>query len=781
MRRLTKAILGKRNHLVLFLIAALLLTISCAEQTQTTLPNQPISSYVMGPNKTSKRALIFVHGIFGDSRTTWQNKTGRSLFDLIKEDLNTKGENSTFFGSDVYTFGFGSRFIGSSFTIDQAVQNLRERLAGDGILDYEQIIFVAHSMGGLIVERFLLTYHRESQRVPLAVLYSTPHEGSELANVGQYVLQNPALVTMVFGDHNQFLVGHGSMWRNAIDQGTIRTRIRCAYETRKTGPVMVVQANSALQFCDGNPMPVDTDHIDIVKPVLPGEKRDEDSFLLLKNALREIDKPKVAVLSGQTVDPTNTSHKQSEIEPPHHEMATLSPVVLIDLLDSGSLKKDEKFVADKVHRNLAELLNNSGHLVNAPPLSVAVNSASNRISNRITIETDSDGDNLTIHVALTTADGSFVSSTELSGNLFELKKIYKVLPEAILFGLDVDEQTLSKKKSAKPPTRSVEAYAYYLYARRIISSGDIKSAELALRKAISLDERFSLAMWSLGILLTDQGKAAAGDKFLEDANRIDPDHPKVTFTSTSKQSHPVPTLLSAIRTSEPRSLEAGFVFRKAISKEYGIEMRIWSVDPALFDMDLMEQKAPHGSSIREFLEDSSTILALNGGFFEIDHSKRLSPSGVLVINGKIRNASLHDRLSGALVRNSEGITIIGAKDLGPLTNYDFALQTGPILVEDRGKLGIRRNDYDRVNRAAVCLRDHLIIFVTLHGSHGNGLSLYEFAELLAAREIDGGLGCNLAINLDGGPSTQVGMKVGGTREEVGGLWKIHNAIVVRRK
>ena len=97
--------------------------------------------------------------------------------------------------------------------------------------------------------------------------------------------------------------------------------------------------------------------------------------------------------------------------------------------------------------------------MNAPPLSVAVNSANSQISNRINIKTDLDGDNLTIHVALTTADGLFVASTELTGPLTELKKIYKVLPEAILFGLDVDEQTLSKKKTAKPPTKEVQPYA----------------------------------------------------------------------------------------------------------------------------------------------------------------------------------------------------------------------------------------------------------------------------------------------------------------------------------
>jgi len=47
--------------------------------------------------------------------------------------------------------------------------------------------------------------------------------------------------------------------------------------------------------------------------------------------------------------------------------------------------------------------------------------------------------------------------------------------------------------------------------------------------------------------------------------------------------------------------------------------------------------------------------------------------------------------------------------------------------------------------------------------------------------MDGGLGCYLALNLDGGPSTQVAMNLRGVREKVDGLWKIHNAIVVRKR
>lgn len=462
--------------------------------------------------------------------------------------------------------------------------------------------------------------------------------------------------------------------------------------------------------------------------------------------------------------------------------STSMPVVLVDPIDSDLLNQDAKFVGDKIHRNLAELLSNAGHRVIAMPLSVATNTPTDRIVKRFSIKLTPDGNNLAIYVALAAADGSLLASTELNGPLSELKEIYKVLPEAILFGLDVDELTLELKKTAKPPTSSVEAFAHYLHARRNLGSGDIESTQTALKRAISLDRKFALAYWSLGTLMLEQEKSSKGQSFIQEASRLDPDHHKIPLTSSFQKTNPVPNLMSAIRDIRDRAqeLEPGFSFAKVNSKDYGIELRIWAVDIVRFNIGLVEQKDSHGSDIAELLEDAGAILAVNGGFFDIDNSKRLNPAGVFVVNGIIRNAS-QNRQSGALISDPKGVKIIWAKDLGMLATYNFALQTGPILVEGPGKLGIKRNDYDRLNRAAVCARDGEIVFVVLHGLHGIGLSLYEFAELLAARQIDGGLGCNLALNLDGGPSTQVAMNLRGVREKVDGLWKIHNAIVVRKK
>ena len=86
----------------------------------------------------------------------------------------------------------------------------------------------------------------------------------------------------------------------------------------------------------------------------------------------------------------------------------------------------------------------------------------------------------------------------------------------------------------------------------------------------------------------------------------------------------------------------------------------------------------------------------------------------------------------------------------PREGLQSAVQCGPLLVDPGGRMGIRRNDFDRQNRTAICLRPGSIVVVVAEG----GLSLFELAEVLSASQANGGLGCDVALNLDGGPSTQ---------------------------
>jgi uncharacterized protein YigE (DUF2233 family) len=103
------------------------------------------------------------------------------------------------------------------------------------------------------------------------------------------------------------------------------------------------------------------------------------------------------------------------------------------------------------------------------------------------------------------------------------------------------------------------------------------------------------------------------------------------------------------------------------------------------------------------------------------------------------------------------------------------LQVGPILVDPGGKFAMKQNDYQRLNRSAICLTKDDVVIVTLFG----GISLYDFAELFASSPKDGGFGCDSALNLDGGPSTQVSFSDGSASFEQVGRWRISNAIVIQ--
>jgi hypothetical protein len=62
-----------------------------------------------------------------------------------------------------------------------------------------------------------------------------------------------------------------------------------------------------------------------------------------------------------------------------------------------------------------------------------------------------------------------------------------------------------------------------------------------------------------------------------------------------------------------------------------------------------------------------------------------------------------------------------------------------------------------------------------------GLSLFELGAILSANPSDGGFGCERAMNLDGGPSTQASFHSpdGKHTLEFEGIWPSQNALLVK--
>jgi len=132
--------------------------------------------------------VVFVHGIFSDSRSCWLFEEPSSQLrvfwpDLVRADPRLGAPS-------IYLAGYYTGVDSGDFSVAQCARQVFEALERPGVdgspavLDREKIVFVCHSTGG-IVSRYMLERHKDSFRnkgVGLALIAS-PSLGSVWANV----------------------------------------------------------------------------------------------------------------------------------------------------------------------------------------------------------------------------------------------------------------------------------------------------------------------------------------------------------------------------------------------------------------------------------------------------------------------------------------------------------------------------------------------------------------------------------------------------------------------
>lgn len=221
-------------------------------------------------------AVVFVHGIFGDTLGTWSGR-GTSFFKLIADDPEIGPK------VDLFAFGFTSNmFRGGSLAIDEAANLLYARLDNEGVLKYPAIVFIDHSMGGLVTLRMLIQRSDVRALTPVIVLFATPQAGAQITQIADLVAKNPALKNMLPADDNIFLRTLNDDFRNLPAEQ--RPRVTCAYEKLPVGGIVIVPWETATRFCDGNAIAIAESHITIVKPDRP----QHDSFMVVQRVLRPL-------------------------------------------------------------------------------------------------------------------------------------------------------------------------------------------------------------------------------------------------------------------------------------------------------------------------------------------------------------------------------------------------------------------------------------------------------------------------------------------------------------
>jgi uncharacterized protein YigE (DUF2233 family) len=447
-----------------------------------------------------------------------------------------------------------------------------------------------------------------------------------------------------------------------------------------------------------------------------------------------------------------------------------------DLSHTGNVDVHElTWLKGKVERNLVELLNENGHAT-AHDLSALADGARARLilSGRIEQE---EGEDVQISFQLRRAsDNRPISSGELSATASMFHQNYKSIPAAMLFALHVSPKSLSPQPShatAHSLTNTPEAYLLFIEAKRLVGMGDNAGALKRLDGAIGLDPKFASAYWAKSQVLTAAGDGATAQQAVDRARKINPDFARIAFIES--RAGVLPDLIGRVSQAKWRAVNADQSTLKVCSAGNVTCLSAWRFDMRSYRLGTALQTNLKGDTASEYRLNERAILAMNGGFFDIAADESLSPSGLLVANGQQLHPWSATAGSGVLLATDERVSVVRAK-VAPAPAYKSAVQVGPLVVDPGGHNGIKSDDHQRERRLALCLRGRDFTAVAVDG---DGLSLFEFGELLSQPASGGGFGCERALNLDGGPSVQVSYAADADHhDELRGLWRVPDALVV---
>ncbi len=201
--------------------------------------------------------IIFLHGVLGDSTSTWSKGTAYWP-DLLKQD-------DAFSGAGIYVYEYTTEVSGharSDLNINELADELKVRLDDDGVMQHKQLIFITHSMGGLVARALLLKFDEVVNKTRFIFFLSTPTTGAAIGNWASLVSPNPQ-----FLDLKQLSEYLANVQRDWVDRGFVITVASyCAYEKEETRFVLVVDQASATALCNKVLLPVQTNHEDIAKP-----------------------------------------------------------------------------------------------------------------------------------------------------------------------------------------------------------------------------------------------------------------------------------------------------------------------------------------------------------------------------------------------------------------------------------------------------------------------------------------------------------------------------------
>ena len=198
---------------------------------------------------------------------------------------------------------------------------------------------------------------------------------------------------------------------------------------------------------------------------------------------------------------------------------------------------------------------------------------------------------------------------------------------------------------------------------------------------------------------------------------------------------------------------------------------VFRADPRIVHVTVLDARRQDRAvaSVAALRQESGAYLVVNGGFFD-EHNR---PLGLVV--GEGHKSSALRKVDQGIFFISEGKPIIQhTRDPLP-ENLDAAIQAGPRLVVNGRPLRLKPQ---ASRRTCLCLPGDGTVLVLVFPT---AVSLADLAAALVRLPSEEGLGCWGALNLDGGPSTQLSLATGAMSLDIAGGWSVPNGLAILPK
>lgn len=221
-------------------------------------------------------SIVFVHGLMGHREDTWTHKNGLFWPALLAKDINT---------ARIMTFGYDASVVKLKGMVgDNNIRNHGKNLATD-VSDQRRdcrnrpIIFIAHSLGGLVCEQALL-YCIEKGKLLEKVFWATrgiifmgtPHAGADLAALAHSLASyfnimrrtNVALLDSLRQDSDE-LTAAQQRFQTLLLKPEVNIEIYCFFEEQAVTAIgTIVPERSAVLSQYGN-QSIAANHMDMTK------------------------------------------------------------------------------------------------------------------------------------------------------------------------------------------------------------------------------------------------------------------------------------------------------------------------------------------------------------------------------------------------------------------------------------------------------------------------------------------------------------------------------------